>query len=304
MALNIKRVFNFALVDFMRNKGTSIAAIFILAITTLLVTMLFLLQGASSFLVSTVQDKIDIAAYFKSDTAEANILSAKDEIIKDAPGIKSIDYISKDQALANFTEKNKGNDVLNKALSEVGGNPFLPSLNITTNGDPAEYEQINAILQSDKYNALIDKVDFSQKKDTIEKVFSITSNINKFGIILGIILTLIAISVVFNTLKLVIDNSKDEINTMTIVGASSWFVRAPFILEGAIFGVISFVLCLIATLFLSYSVSGGIEAILPGFNMFDYFISHIFLIMFIQILCGVGLGVVSSFIVVTKYLKV
>ncbi len=304
MSINLKRVLNFAFTDFLRNKGTSIAAIFILIITTLLVTSLFLLHGASSFLITSIQNKIDITAYFKADTAEADILSAKDEILKDAPSIKSIDYVSKDQALAHFTETNKNNDVFSKALSEVGGNPFLPSLNIRTSGDPAQYQQINTILQSDKYSGLIEKVDFSQKKDTIEKVFSITSNINKFGIILGIILTLIAISVVFNTIKLVIDSSRDEISTMTIVGASSWFVRAPFILEGVIFGLVSFVVCFFVTLLLSYSASAGIEAVLPGFSMFDYFISHIWLAMFIQLLCGVGLGVISSFIVVTKYLKV
>ena len=102
----------------------------------------------------------------------------------------------------------------------MGDNPFLPSLNITTNGDPSQYAQVANILQTSDFSNLIDNVDFSQKKDTIEKIYSITSNINMFGIILGVILIIVAILVVFNTIKLAIENSKEEIATMRIVGAS------------------------------------------------------------------------------------
>ena len=129
-----------------------------------------------------------------------------------SPNIKNIEYISQDQALASFNQKHEDNPVLSKALQEVGDNPFLPSLNITTNGDPSQYAEVSNILQTSDFSKLIDNVDFSQKKDTIEKVYSITSNINMFGLILGVILIIVAILVVFNTIKLAIENSKEEIS--------------------------------------------------------------------------------------------
>src|SRR3989344_200237 len=303
--LNFKRVLNFALVDFKRNKGISIAAIFVLIIATLLLTGLFFIQGLSSFLISSIQNKIDIAAYFKEDVQEQEILNAKEDLLKISIDIKDISYVSKEDALDDFTQKHKDNEVFLNALGEVGVNPFLPSLNITTKGsDPAEYEKIAAVLQQDSFSSLIEKVDFSQKKDTIDKVFSITSNINKFGLILFAVLILVAVLVVFNTIKLVIDRSRDEIATMRIVGASDWFVRSPFIIQGAIYGLIFFAICFFITILLSFILARVTSVIMPGFNSFDYFISNIWIIILIQLGFGVLVGVTASFVVVRKYLKV
>ncbi|MBI1866293.1 MAG: ABC transporter permease, partial [Candidatus Staskawiczbacteria bacterium] len=243
MLTNFKRIIKFAFTDFWRNKGISLAAVFVLVITIMLATGLFFFQGITKYLVSQVQDKIDITAYFKEDASEEDILKIRDEILKMSPDIKKIEYVSKEDALKVFTEKHKDNSVFSKALEEVGQNPFLPSLNITTTGSALQYEQISNILQTEDYSAFIDKVDFSQKKDTIEKVFAITSNINAFGLILGVILVIVAILVVFNTIKLAVESSKNEISTMRIVGASNWFIRGPFITQGAIYGLIAFIIC-------------------------------------------------------------
>lgn len=304
MFTNFKRIFNFALQDFSRNKGISVAAIFVLVVTIMLVTGLLFFRGASQFLISEIQDRIDITAYFKEDAEEQDILSAREEILKISPNIKNVEYVSKDQALQIFNEKHKDNPVLSKALEEVGTNPFLPSLNITTNGDPAQFAEVSNVLQTANFSKFIDKVDFSQKKDTIEKVFSITSNINNFGIILGIILVILAMLVVFNTIKLAVDSSKEEISTMRIVGASDWFIRGPFIIQGAIYGFIAFLFCLLLSALSAYILSPKISAVLPGFSAFEYFISNIWILILIQLLFGAGVGIISSYIVVRKYLDV
>lgn len=304
MFTSFRRITSFAINDFARNKGISLAAIFVLVITTMLVTGLFFFQGITKYLVSQVQDKIDITAYFKEDALEEDILKVKDEILKMSPDVKGVEYISKDKALTIFTEKHKDNGVFSKALEEVGQNPFLPSLNIITTGSALQYEQISNILQTETYSPFIEKVDFSQKKDTIEKVFAITSNINLFGLILGIILVIVAILVVFNTIKLTIEGSKEEISTMRIVGASDSFIRGPFIVQGAIYGLIAFIICLLLSVIFAYSFSPKLGIILPGFSILNYFFSNFWIFILIQFGFGVGLGMISSFIVVRKYLKV
>jgi cell division transport system permease protein len=304
MFTSFKRITSFAINDFSRNKGISLAAIFVLVITITLVTGLFFFQGVTKYLVSQVQDKIDITAYFREDASEDDILKVKDEILKMSPDVKGVEYISKDEALTIFTEKHKDNNVFSKALEEVGQNPFLPSLNIITTGSASQYEQISDILQTDTYSTLIEKVDFSQKKDTIEKVFAITSNINFLGFILGIILVVVAILVVYNTIKLTIDGSKDEISTMRIVGASDSFIRGPFIVQGAIYGLVAFIICILLSAIFAYSFSSKLGIILPGFSILNYFLSNFWIFVLIQLGFGVGLGMISSFIVVRKYLKV
>lgn len=304
MFTDFQRVLKFASVDFFRNIGRSISAIFVLTITISLVTGMFLVHGMGNFLIASLEDKIDITAYFSDQTPEEDIINVKNQIIANAVGIKSVEYVSKEDALADFTKKHGDNPVFLNALTEVGGNPFLPSLNITTSGSSLEYENVANILQSDQFSAIIESVDYSQKKATIDKIFSIVQGVNRAGLVLAAILMLVAILVVFNTIKLAIETSREEINTMRIIGASSWFVRSPFIIQGAVFGLISFVICFFATMILSYVFSPGLTNILSGFGLWGYFVSNIWLIMAIQSAFAIGLGVAASFIVVQKYLKV
>lgn len=298
------RTIKFAMEDFSRNKGISIAAIFVLVVTMMLVTGLLFFHGMAGYLTSQIQDKIDITAYFKDEVKEDDILKVKDEILKMSPNIKNIEYVSREQALASFNQKHSGNAVLSKALQEVGDNPFAPSLNITTNGEPDQYAEVSNILQTSDFSKLIDKVDFSQKKDTIEKVYSITSNINRFGILLGAILILVAILVVFNTLKLAIENSKEEISTMKVVGATDWFIRGPFIIQGIIYGVIAFLICILITILSAFFLSPKISIVLPGFNLFSYFLTNSWIFVLIQLGFGIGVGAISSFIVIRRHLEV
>ncbi|MCX6718500.1 MAG: permease-like cell division protein FtsX [Candidatus Staskawiczbacteria bacterium] len=304
MKNNTKRIIGFAINDFNRNKGISIATIFVLTITIMLVTGLFFFQGIAGYLTAQIQNKIDITAYFVDGTQEQDILNVKDEIIKMSPNIKNVEYVSKDQALATFSAKHKDDAVLGQALQEVGNNPFLPSLNITTNSDPAQYAQVANILQTSDFSKLIDKVDYSQKKDTIEEIYSITSNITIFGIILGIILILVAILVVFNTIKLAIENSKEEINTMKTVGASNQFIRGPFIIQGVIYGIISFVICFLLSGIFALILSSKVEVILPGFSLFGFFLTNWWIFVLIQLGFGIGVGVISALIVVKKHLEI
>lgn len=303
MLVNFKRILKYAFADFYRNKGISVAAVFVLTSFTMLITGLFLVRGAGVFLVQTIESKIDVTAYFKEEVPEEDILNAKSEIMRLVSEIKEVRYISKEDALNDFTQKHKDNDVLLVALAEAGGNPFLPSLNITTGGEVGQYEKIDEILQSGEFGGLIEKIDFSQKKDTIQKVFSIIGSVNRFGIGLGAVLALIAAFVVFSTVKLAVENSRDEINTMKIVGAPHWFIKAPFVAQGAIFGFISLIVCLIIALLSAYFIAPRLAIVMPGFNLFGYLVSNFWIIVLIQLGFGAGLAIISSLIAVNRCLK-
>ncbi len=303
MFTSLKRILKFAFTDFSRNRGANFAAIFVLVIIISLMTSLFLFQGLTRFLISQIQEKIDVAAYFKEYTTEEDILTVKEELLKFSSEVKDVQYVSKEEALQRFTERYKDNIDFMGALEEVGGNPFLASLNIKTTL-PFQYGEVSDFLETGQFRELIEKVDYYQKKPTIEKVFSITSAINKFGIGLSIVLVLIAILVVFNTIKLAVSDSKEEISTMKLVGASNWFIRGPFIIQGAICGFFACLICLVIFSGATFFLQSQLEVLLPGFNIFNYFISNFWTLVLIQLFCSVGLGIISSFIVVKKYLKV
>ncbi len=303
MFTNLKRIFIFAWKDFVRNKNNNIAAVFVLVIPILLATSLFFIQGISTFLIAEIKDKIDITTYFKEGTSEDDILRVKNELLNLSPEIKSVQYVSSEEALRRFKQRHQKNSDFMKALEEVGGNPFLPALNIKTT-DAFQYEKVSNFLEDGPFSSLIEKVDYSQKRDTIEKVFNVTSNIKKFGVGLAIFLFFIAILVVLNTIKLAIDNSREEITAMKLVGASNGFIRGPFIIQAAICGFLAFLICFIISGLAAYFLSSKLEILVSGFNLFDYFLKNLFIILLIQIGFGVILGALASFILIRSYLKV
>lgn len=303
MLTSLKRIIKFAWKDFKRNPGSNFAAIFVLVIPIIVATSLLAFQGISNSIINQIQEKIDVTAYFKDGATEEDILGVKTELLKLSNEIKDVQYVSKEQALNDFKERHKDDPDFLKALDEVGGNPFLASLNIKTE-DPLQYEKVTNYLTSGPFADLIEKVDYSQKKDTIERVFSITSNVNRFGFIIGAVLFLIAILVVLNTIKLAIDNSKDEITAMKLVGASNWFIRGPFIIQGIICGVVAFLICIFASGLIAYFLTPKVGALVSGFSLFSYFLSNFWMVLLIQIGFGVVLGALASFILVRSYLRV
>lgn len=276
--------------------------IFIMVMIISVLTFLFLLQKTSQFLISSLEEKIDLCVYFNEDSLEEEILEVKEQISQ-LPEVKKVEYVSKEEALQKFIQRHQKEEVIMESLKEVGGNPFLASLNIQA-WEATQYANISSFLDQSSFKNLIAKVDYYQKKPVIERLSSLTSNINRGGIILSIILALIAFLVAFNTVRLAIYSSKEEIETMKLVGASNWFIRGPFLVQGAIVGLLAALITLLIFGILILFFGPKINLVAPGLNLHHYFFSNILIIFLIQFLAGVGLGVFSSWLAVRKYLKI
>ena len=301
MLISLKRIILSGWLNFSRNKGLSLATIFIMVMTISLVTSLFLFRDITQFLISSLQEKVDISVYFKEAVQEEDILQLREEINK-IPEVKNIEYVSRETALERFTQRYKDNQVVMESLAEVG-NPLLASLNIKA-WEASQYITVTNFLETSSYKNLIDKVDYYQRKPVIERIFSITSAINKTGIGFSLILAIVAILVAFNTIRLAIYNSKEEISVMRLVGASNWFIRGPFLVQGAISGFAAAIITLLIFTGALFFLSPKLEILFPGLNIFNSFTGNLGILFLIQIFTGVGLGVVSSIIAIRKYLKV
>lgn len=297
-----KRVIKTGWNGFRRNIGLSFATILIMVIVISLATLLFLLNPISKILIADVQKKVDISVYFKEDVSSEYILEVESEISK-IPEVKDVQYISKDQALEKFIEKHKDDPVLMESLTELGSNPFLASLNVRA-WDPSQYEQVANLLETSSFRNLIDKVDYHERKPVIDKVFSMISGLNKIGIFFSILFAAIAVLIAFNTVRIAIHNSGEEISVMRLIGASNWFVRGPFLIQGVIIGFIAALITLLITFALCYGFDARIKTIAPDVSIYSIFISNFFLLFLIQLATGIGLGITSSYIAVRKYLKI
>lgn len=278
------------------------AAIFVLVMTLSLINLLLISGHMALFLTQVFQEKIDISVYFGEDTAEQDIFLAKEELTG-FPEIKKVEYVSREMALQAFIQKHQGEEVLMESLREIGANPFLPSLNIKTRS-ANDYAAISDILDAASFKPLITKVDYFQKKPVIERFTSIADDFKRAGIILSAILSLIAVLLTFNQIRLTIYNAREEIEIMKLVGASNWFIRGPFLVEGIIMGIFAAAITLLIFTAGLYFLSPRLEAFLPGLNLFDYFLKNFLYFLLVQIAAGIGLGASSSSIAVRRYLKI
>jgi len=298
----IKRIFKSGWLSFSRDGGLAVATCFIMVMTISLATSLFLLKDVSQFLISTVQEKADISVYFKESASEEDVLKVEEEISK-IPEVKNVKYVSREEALESFVQRHKDDPVLMESLEEVGGNPFLAALNIKA-FQVSQYQAVANFFEAGTFENLIEKVDYYQRKPVIEKIFALTSGMEKAGWIIAIVLAIVAILVAFNTIRLAILNQREEIKVQRLVGASNWFIRGPFLVQGAISGILATIICLLIFTLICWFLSPKIEILFFGLNIWRYFTGNFFIIILIQLAAGIGLGIISSTIAIRKYLKV
>ncbi|MDP2947334.1 MAG: permease-like cell division protein FtsX [Nanoarchaeota archaeon] len=298
---SFKRIIKWGLKNFWRNGWLSTATISIMVLTLLVITVLIMVNVIANGVLLNLEDKIDISVYFKPQTAEEDILRAKTQL-ESLAEVERIEYISQNDALINFKEKHKDNPVLLQSLDELENNPLEASLNIKAR-ETSQYASINQFLESVHYKNLIDKVNYMQNKGVIEKLSKIIVDVKTFGLILSLGLAIIVFLVTFNAIRLAIYSSREEINVMRLVGASNWFIRGPFIIEGVMYGIIATIVTMILLYPTFYFVSPKISSFLPIEDIFSYFKANMFSLSLLLLMVSLVLGTFSSFIAVRKYLK-
>ncbi len=299
MLTPLKRVIRSGWSAFRRQAGLSAATIFILVMTIALVTSLFLFEKTSRLMISQLQEKVDISVYFTRETLEDDILQIKDEIAK-IPQVTDVEYVSHEIALAELLARHPE---LAESTRETEGLLNLASLNIQA-GQASQYAAISDFLENASFRNSIEKVDYFQRKPVIDRIFSLTSTINLTGFILSLLLALITFLVAFNHVKLAIFSSREEIAIQRLVGASNWFIRGPFLVQGVISGFFAILITLFIFFPLLFFLGPKMEILFPGLNLFELFTANFFLILFLQFFTGIGLGIISSLIAMRKYLEV
>ncbi len=251
---------------------------------------------------SSIQDKIDISVYFKIDTPEDEILKIK-KSLESLAEVKGIEYISRDEALAIFKERHADDPTITQSLEELKDNPLLASLNIKAY-DPKDYATIADYLDKTDSKISFEKVTYAQNAVVIERLSKIIDTTQKGGFILIFFLALIAVLVTFNTIRLAIYSSREQIEIMRLVGASNSFIRGPYIVEGIIYGLLGAILSLALAAPIIYFISPYIKIFIAEMDLWPYFVSNLMGILGYQLLFGVGVGVISSIIAVRKYLRI
>lgn len=301
----LKRIIKGGFVNFTRGGLVSFASVLITTITLSVITLILLLQAVLYSSLNTIKDKVDVTIYFNVGAPVAEIMKLKSSLEK-LPEVSTVSYTSAEDALKDFRDRHESDYSTIAALDEVGTNPLGAYLNVKAK-EISQYESIANFLKSDNAllvgnSSIIDKVNYHQNKLVIDKLNTIISGAQKLGFLVTLILIVISIIITFNTIRLTIFIFKEEIGVMRLVGASNMHIRGPFMIEGAIYGVIATIITLVlfwpATAWLGRNMTSFL-----GINMYDYYISNFFQIFAIILGSGIILSVISSFLAIRKYLN-
>lgn len=301
MITSLVRVIKSGWLSFWRNKWLSLAAIAMVSLAIFGITSLLLVNVLINSLITNLEDKIDISVYFRLDAPEEKILETRKELVK-LDGVRSVEYVSAEEALKRFKEKHRNNQVLMQSLQELESNPLEAALNIKAQA-ASQYEAIADFFNQTKYQEIIDKINYLENKAVIARLFSMTKMVRQSGLLILIVLTVLAAVVTFNTIRLTIYSVRKEIKVMKLVGASNWFIRGPFLVEGVIYGVVAAIISLLVLYPLLWYFSPKITAYLPSTDLLYFFQANFLGLFLLQLAVGVVLGSVSSWLAVKKYLE-
>jgi cell division transport system permease protein len=292
--------------NFVRNLTLAVAAMAVMIITLTIILFSVIANATFANTIKQITDRIDISVYLKDDVTddERNKLISD---VKNISNVKSVEYVSKDKALEDYKRANANNLDLLLAISQTD-NPLPASLRIKPN-DPNKIEEIRTFLERGDVKALqSDETSYSgDRKEAIDKITAATRFIGQAGIAGVIVFTLVSMLIIFNTIRMAIFNRRDELQIMRLLGASTSFIRGPFIVETVLYGIIAALISvsLCETLF-SVSANAFDASSLGLLDITfanDYFAKHFWIILTAQLAIGILIGAVSSYIATRRYLK-
>jgi len=303
--INFKRILKTGFVNFLRNGVVSLSAVLIMSITLLIISSVIFTGTLLENTLEGLRQKVDVNISVFPEVLEDEALELKRNI-EALPEVETVDYINRDIVLENYIARNSEDQKIIAALDELPDNPFGHALNIRAKS-PEHYESIQTFLTQnyplDRPDSIIDDVNYAQKAEVISRLNVIINAGEAFGAIITFLFILLSILITLNTIRLAMFTSKDEIKIMNLVGAESSYISGPFIVTGALYGVVSTILVMIILYPLTYWIGPYTQEISLGLNLFEYYVSNFGRLFVVLFGSGILIGSISSFLAVNRYLK-
>lgn len=279
-----------------RNKTLSIASIATVTATLFILGVITLTVANVNEIVDHLGSMVEVKVYLVDDVNDTS-KKAIESKIKAIQGVNDVVYESKEQALENVRgQLNDESGELSVGFEEK--NPFPASYTVKVDEPLTVDEVVKAIDGMDG----IDKI--KDARSTIEKIASFTDSLKITAIVAFVIFILISLFLIGNTIKITVFTRKREIGIMKYVGATDWFIRWPFIIEGIILGIAgAFIAIILLNIGYAMLLNGMSTDMLFGFQLVS--VSYVWKVVIWEfILCGVFIGSIGSILSMRKFLKV
>jgi cell division transport system permease protein len=304
---NTKRIVRTGFMNFWRNGTVSLASVLIMIVTLLVIGFILFGSAVLNTSLSELKDKVDITVTFIPSAGETDILAIQHSL-QTLPEVAAVTYTSSADALTAFEARHQDDQSILTALNELSSNPLGANLNIKA-VDPSQYQSIADFLQgknalSSAGVTIIDHVNYYQNQDAINKLTTIIHAADKLGSGIAIAFILLSIIIAFNTLRLTIYISREEIAVMRLVGASAAYIQGPFVVIGIISGLVAAITTLFIFLPITYWIGKVTTDFFIGLNLFTYYLHNFPEVFLILVGSGILIGAFSSLLAVRRYLRV
>jgi cell division transport system permease protein len=276
-----------------------------MTVALLVISGLILSRAVLLSTVDQIKNKVDVNVYLVTSAEEEEILALQKKI-ESLTEVAAVSVSSREEELEQFRARHENDELTLQALDEIGSNPLGAAINIKAK-DPSNYESIAEFLNTEKQKSttsIIDKINYSKNKSAIDALNRILIASKTLGGAVVLFFVIISILISFNTIRLTIYMAREEISVMRLVGASTSYIRGPFVVNGLMYGVSSTILTLIILAPIAYWAGPYTEGLGSGLNVFSYYLSHIFYVTGMLLVSGFVIGGLSSYLAVKKYLKI
>jgi cell division transport system permease protein len=217
---------------FWRNPVMSLASTFTIGLMLLLFAFFLATDRGLQAAVGVLESKVELALFLEDDARVSDVLALRTRIEAD-PAVSTVDYITKEQAMARLVDiASRRPDI---QIVDTSSNPLQNSLEIKL-AHAQDAPRITASLREEIGKGVVsDVVDNPQ---VVDKLLTITRVLSIGGLAVLAMMLIVALFVIVNTIRIAVHARRDEIEIMKLVGATDWFVRWPFILEGMLVGAL------------------------------------------------------------------
>jgi cell division transport system permease protein len=287
------KFFNTAWRNIRRSPYQALSAILIMSLTFLVISFFVFLLVGSSKIITFFESKPQVTAFFNNEASQEEINSLQNQLSQRSE-IASIKFVSKEQALEIYKEQNKDDPLL---LDLVTAEVLPASFEISA----VNIEDLAGISETLKQSPIVSEVIF--QRDVISALTSWTNALRQIGFALIIILSTVSVFIMVTIIGIKISHKKEDIEIMKLIGASSWYIRWPFIIEGVTYGVVGALIgWTISVGVLLYSTP-FLSSFLKGIPVLPVTFFSLFELLVFELLLASMLGIFASYIAVLRYLK-
>lgn len=277
-----------------RNKLMSLASVATVAISLLILGSAWLLVVNTHYLATAMESELEVNIYLQGDIQREQALNMKKQFAA-LPGVASIDFVSKEDGLKSLEER-FGKDT--NLLQALGGNNPLPDMYRIKTNDPQSVPTLAVAAQQIQG---VEKVRYGQ--GMVEKLLSLTQWLRSVGLIVIIATSLAAIFLIATSIRLTVFARRREIGIMKLVGATNWYIRWPFFLEGMLIGLVGALIAVGSLHFFYLELSRNVSLTINFISVMSD-TTVLFTIYRNLLFIGTLIGAMGSAISLHRFLKV